>query len=617
MAPPNAPLVRQRRRGYLAGFRLVPKRQICARGLLILLTAWASVLIGPDLYRVVQPLGSLGLSVDNDGLIYATEPGVLRAGRPDDQLPALHGCLAQELSACQHVDLQAANCRTGIGDCRNILALLGGMGGMQYIETGETVTVHIRETARPVRLVAQAVKLDWPTAVMLTLATFAGLFTVFGAAYLVWTREGVLSWTFFLYAIWFNSGQYFEFYSWLQMRPIWLLVEEAAQALAQGVGYAAFLLFACRFPCETAQWPKLERLAPWIGVALVVLQIGSFANQFGYPTETVARASYIAGYLVDIAAVAIIWARWGTLSLADRQRMRWVFWGCLIGLSSFIFADINEATTLLWWHFDWARHLTEAELDFFYSLNGVLCLCIIEASRNQRVANVWSMIRHYMVPIVLAFVSATPIAFGEHRAEGLLDVLKNRPGAAFIGTVLTVVIAYILHEHLINMLDRVMNSVAHRNRAQFTCAERDMAKLTDPRDIDFVLLHVPVNVFQVESAALFRCIAGRLSRMSDAWGWAEGMVAELDLDRDTPVARSVREHRAIRVMPDDWRPGFPTGLPAPTAVVPIEWGGKTLGVALYGPHANGADLDPNERRMLQSLAEHAGIQYCIAQCSSL
>ena len=38
--------------------------------LLIVLLAWALAMIVPDLLRVVQPLGSFGFYVDNDGLIY-------------------------------------------------------------------------------------------------------------------------------------------------------------------------------------------------------------------------------------------------------------------------------------------------------------------------------------------------------------------------------------------------------------------------------------------------------------------------------------------------------------------------------------------------------------------
>ena len=38
--------------------------------LLVVLLAWALVMIVPDLWRVMQPLGSFGFYANNDGLIY-------------------------------------------------------------------------------------------------------------------------------------------------------------------------------------------------------------------------------------------------------------------------------------------------------------------------------------------------------------------------------------------------------------------------------------------------------------------------------------------------------------------------------------------------------------------
>ena len=40
---------------------------MAGRILLIGLTVWALLMIAPDLYRVVDPLGSAGFAADNDG----------------------------------------------------------------------------------------------------------------------------------------------------------------------------------------------------------------------------------------------------------------------------------------------------------------------------------------------------------------------------------------------------------------------------------------------------------------------------------------------------------------------------------------------------------------------
>ena len=48
------------------------------RLLLIVLLAWALVMIVPDLLRVAQPLGSYGFFADNDGVIYDVTGAVRR-----------------------------------------------------------------------------------------------------------------------------------------------------------------------------------------------------------------------------------------------------------------------------------------------------------------------------------------------------------------------------------------------------------------------------------------------------------------------------------------------------------------------------------------------------------
>jgi hypothetical protein len=51
--------------------------------LLVVLTFYALAMIVPDLYRIVRPLGSLGLAANADGLIYDVRgPFTAEAGSP-------------------------------------------------------------------------------------------------------------------------------------------------------------------------------------------------------------------------------------------------------------------------------------------------------------------------------------------------------------------------------------------------------------------------------------------------------------------------------------------------------------------------------------------------------
>ena len=47
------------------------------------------------------------------------------------------------------------------------------------------------------------------------------------------------------------------------------------------------------------------------------------------------------GFLVAVCAVAILLVRRRTQKPEDYQRVRWVIWGCLIGLPAFLIAELG------------------------------------------------------------------------------------------------------------------------------------------------------------------------------------------------------------------------------------------------------------------------------------
>src|SRR3954463_5135973 len=126
------------------------KRMIAQRTLLVVLLAWALVMIVPDLLRVVQPLGSYGFIANNDGLIYdvagpfdsQTDSPAWKAGiRVGDRL---------DVSRLKCFHYEATNCGNG-------LTLLGGP---QYVLPGRAARLSFLPAAdRPARqltLIAKA-----------------------------------------------------------------------------------------------------------------------------------------------------------------------------------------------------------------------------------------------------------------------------------------------------------------------------------------------------------------------------------------------------------------------------------------------------------------------------
>src|SRR5215469_7490231 len=366
------------------------------KAFLVLGLVWAVVVVAPDFLRlhdfVSLPwnLASFGFSVDNNGQIYevyddpAKSGGLtssdnipLRTREGDDGPPRAGACW----------DLQSRI-------CRDYLAVFGGMGGLTYVVENTRVSLPISAHG-VVELRANKKPLEGSAKYLLLLDELAAMWVLLRSFQLAWTRLDGMTVGFFLYVMWFNPGQYFEFYAWLQPHPVWLLLQEAFQAVAQGAGYAGFLIFALRFPHNRTepQFRHIERLAIFLGGVLALLQLASFATVFGYGTELVTECAILGGYAVALASFYIVWKRQKFQAPTDYQRIRWVLWGCAIGLPAFIFADINEATSLPTRYF-WSLKIwngwspDEGVFEAAFLISGLLAILICEAIRRPRIVNI-------------------------------------------------------------------------------------------------------------------------------------------------------------------------------------------------------------------------------------
>lgn len=95
---------------------------------------------------------------------------------------------------------------------------------------------------------------------------------------------------------------------------------------AQAAGYAGLLMFVLRVPNNKIEprWRPVERALPIIAAILAIVLLASYGSVFGYPTESITRGAILAGFLVDLGALAILFDRRRTQSPEDYQRLRWV-----------------------------------------------------------------------------------------------------------------------------------------------------------------------------------------------------------------------------------------------------------------------------------------------------
>ena len=577
------------------------------RVVLVLLSAWAIGMIAPDAYRVFGSLGTFGLVVNNDGVVVDAAGGFVRPA----QSPAARAGIVEG----DRVDLHAMRCvPLASPRCQSLLSVLGGLGGLQLVRPDATIELSVKPASggaeRLVRMQAVRTTRGYGDRIVLLANTIVGILVVLAAARLVWLHPGRMTWGFFLYAMWFNPGQTFAYYALLQPWPAAIFVQEFAEALAHGAGYAGLLIFALRFPFDAPSPPlrRREWIAIGVGAVITALLFASFSNAFGAHTETLASTAFLLGYAVDAGVVTILLDRRRRLPALDRQRMLWVICGCAIGLPAFIFAEMAQSTSLLL-H---AIGLSPANIvvGLLYLLNGVLAYFVSVAVTHRRVISVSVPLRHGTILIALSLAVGIPIV-NLHELLSHYQDMFSIPEWIWLVVVGPVALLLLqrLHEIGVELVDRVLNRRFHSARRRLADAGAAMLK-GDGDAIDRMLVTTPVDALTLSSGAVFHHRDGGFRR-GFAIGWEDCDERELVPERDAAVLRCVDTRKVVRLPREDWdRPGLEANLRAPCLAVPVT--SDSLGavaILLLGPHTSGSDIDEDECDMLAEFAQRAAAGY--------
>ena len=571
--------------------------QIAGRVLLVALAFWALAMIVPDFYRLYQPLGSFGFYANNDGVITdiqgpflnQTASPAFRAGlRVGDRL---------DLAQMRCIPIRTLRCASA-------MAALGGFRLVANQQRAELVMATAPgRPARELNIVAEQRPYNgWVLAVLL-LDQIAAMLVILAAAWLVWTRPGIMTWGFFLYVIWFNPGQSAQYYALLQLySPIALLMQNIVGAIAQGIGSAGFIWFALRAPNDetTSRWRPVELILPFIAIVLAVLLTLSYANLLGYPTEAVTRVGVMSGIVVAACAFLILLARQEELPPQDYQRLRWVIWGCLIGLPALVFADAGTTTTLL--NILWPGYSPPEQFwGLLYLVNGVLCLLVSEAVRRPYVVRVSIPLRRVTI---LGLLLSLPVLFLHETFDHLSEaVSKNVTLPAWAWLALSAAIIF--------LISKVHDSAAHYldwlfNRSVAKAGERlgdAVLKAENYGEVEVQIVQGVRSALGLTSASIFREQDRTFRRTSADQSWDN---AARILDPRDPILERARGHRPYDVSDDAAaRNDLPGGLMRPILAVPVGDRLRCLGLALYGPHATGNALSHDERSMLAELADKA------------
>jgi hypothetical protein len=375
-------------------------------------------------------------------------------------------------------------------------------------------------------------------------------------------------------------------------------------------------LFALRAPVDRAEgrWRTIERALPILAIVFLGVALASMATVFGHRAEIWARGLLFIGFVVSVAALMILIGRRRDLSPRDYQRIRWVIWGCLIGLPAYLLAQLSQETSLFG-DLLGKGQAPEEVAGALSLINGILCLFVVEAIRRQTVVNVWIPLRR---ATAFGLLFSVPVLF-LHKQIETIDEYIHMPDWAWV--VVASGLVYLIargHELATELMDRLFNRKFIRAEHHLAAVGETIQSSASLDEIERLLVHEPMQTLRLASAALFREQDGLFSRCLSA-GWDDDHTETLTGNH--PLLSGQFEKQPYPLDSIDATHASPVALPGdlerPVLVVPVGNARRCYALVLYGGHEIGTDLDSSERHVLGSLARDAEIAYAQVESDTL
>ena len=529
----------------------------------ILISAWSVGTLGPRISCIWQPCPQNGLNVNFDGGVTHVDPGS----------PAADAGIAR-------------------GD-RILMPLPRGLSRDPpiahtfYIERGG-VARRLTLNTRPIAMTRGE------TLRLLALAGAYLVYVLVGSALLL-LRPSAMTWSFYLYSV---LRRYGDMYFYWPGSAAFYWANALLYSTLGGATCALVLIFALRFPRnEVTGWRRPVQI---VAIVLAVLFSLGWLDVFvrfdflGLPSQSLASVLVVATSVVYAVAAGVFLLTLFASRGDERQRLQWIVVFPVVLLLRV--AVINIPRTVPDWF-----------IDGLIALAVLVPLAVAYAVVRRRVFDV-----QFVISRALVYGSLTSLVAGMFL---LIDWFMTRQFAQTRFTLSAEIVFALALGSSLNLLhrsvDRFVDGVFFRQRH---FAERRLAKaamaLTRAENfasVDQFVVHEPVQALGLTSAALFRKGEhGGFLRRVDV-GWSATDSAELTAN-DPLVLYLLAENEPVRVSEISWR-DHASHLANSVLMMPVLLRDHVVGIAFYGPHATGADIDPDEQKALSPLLERAGAAY--------
>lgn len=529
----------------------------------------------PDVIIPWHPLSVYGFSCNLDGVIHNVVPGFAAADA---------GIVEGDSVDFASTDIAA---RSVVANRDTYMASLSPGNPLTFAIRHDGVERTVTLKARP----QQRSAADNVSDIILMAAEL--FFALIGSA-LVLLRPSGMTWAFYFYSM--ANGTYsIVAYSAL---PLALRAADLAfHAALFGAGIVAFVIFALRFPSDRPTgWAKYAN-APLVVCAAISALVNVYPQIatlfFGAHTEGFLQATYRVYGFLFIAGIAAVVRSYATSSPEDRQRVKWVVFGLVLGFGlGYVVSIFNPYPSV-------------ALSNLIFSASVLFPIALAYAIVRHRVIDV-----NFIVSRTLVYGSITALIIG---VFGVIDwFFSTYLSLSRAGTAADIVVAIgigIWFRALHSRVDAIVDTIFFRRRHEAENRLRRLSKaLPHASSIDAVtdaLVDRAADALDLSSAAIFfREGAGRFVR-ARAIGWGSDGADALSTD-DVLVLQLAAEQQPLVLAHVDYdHRVMPHGQARPSLAVPIAVRNELRAVVMYGPHRRGDDLDPDEVSVLTLLAVSA------------
>jgi hypothetical protein len=452
---------------------------------------------------------------------------------------------------------------------------------------------------------------SYPLADFLTFVIRLVVYTAFVVlgTWLVLLRPGLMSWMFFAICVSLSAPYGLANLTYVQVLQHGAPLDTFFNiSTAFQLGVTALPMFLLRFPNDSSPGWRRRMLVFALCTLPGLFLLFSLSDFF---IEFLPELN-IAILLFSLGILAVIYAQAGA---ADRKRLQWAVVGIAAAIVAALMINSISAISMSITHWyatgilDQSSLARDLILDAVALLYAMMLICFTYAIVKHRVIDVRFIVTRGIVIGMMLLLFGAAFAgldwlFTQYVFQSLWRIAIGMAVAFAMGWLAPDSVRV-----LVSWFDRAVFKKRYTAMTDLRDLRFALEREARPEELQRVVTFAAAEALKLGSAALFVPASDGGFIRQAAEGWGSGTAWHLL--KDDPIVREAT-HRSKPFGLQDfvWNDmGVPHGTGEPALAVPLISRHKLVGLAVYGAHLSGAEIDPDETRLLRDLCAVAAFAF--------